>query len=597
MRRRERWAVTGAAALVGLASAGLLGGSGAMSALQFRWEDVLQPALDGSTDVVVVAIDRETLQSFGDGWPWSRERMAELVDAINAAQPSAIAIDVLFADAREGDDVLAASLAAAPVVLSSALGLQVAPGELPKLVEEVAPTPELADAASAVGHTNIIGAGSGVVRDVALVAVTDRGIPRASFALAAVAIADGVSPVVTERADGVQVGTRLVPTDDGLLRVAWSGDLTAATAMSAIDVLRGDVDAAALRDRIVVVGVAEPTLGDLHQVPVDRAGSTSGVFILANAVNTITSAGYLSDASSRSEQLVALVLVLAMAAAVGWLALSLSAGVAAAEVAFVFLFAAWRFHTAGEHWNVVAPITGIVAALATGAGLRYITEIRHRRRAWNLFAAYVPKSAVAELEDPAKLRRAIEGTRLQVTVLFCDLRGFTPLASVLEPSEVRSVLDEFYEATVRLIHDAGGTVMQFVGDEVFAVWGAPLPDDDQCERAAVTAVAMQRARVQLDATLAERGLPSIGFGIGVHTGPAVAAHVGTHDRRQYSLVGTTVNVGSRLCSQATVGQVVVSENVFDVLTPSTREEFAESEAITVKGIDHPLTVYRFRSPA
>jgi adenylate cyclase len=540
---------------------------------------------------VVVAIDRASIAAFGDGWPWPRERQAALIEAIAVGAPSAIAIDVVFADPREGDDRLAEALAAAPVVIASAFTLQVNGETAPLITEEVVPLDELADAATAVGHTNIIASEGGVVRRSALVAATDRGVLRPSLALAAVAVADGADPVITEQEGGIQVGDRFVPVVAGALELNFSPALERVDAIPAQTVLADGFDASVFAGKVVVVGVTEPTLGDLHPIPPDRSGNTPGVFIIANTINTILTAGYVSDAPAEGQLLLTVLVVLLVALAISRLRLSVAALVVVVAWAGVGVFASWRFTVSGEQWDVVGPIVGIVAAAALGAAWRYTTEVRHRRRAWNLFSSYVSPTVVSQLEDGPTLQKAVAGVRVPVTLLFCDCE-FTPMASTLDPSAVRSVLDHYYAITVAEIHRLGGTVVQFVGDEVFAVWGAPVADAEQTPRAIECALNMQRLNPTLNETLREAGLPPVSYGIGVHHGPVVSAHVGTVERRQYAVVGNTVNVGSRLCSQALAGEVVASGEVVQQLPDELKAQMGIEERVTVKGVAEPLPVHR-----
>jgi adenylate cyclase len=578
--------------LIGVGVGTLVTSSGALSAIQLRWEDSLQPGLDDRTDVVVVAIDRHSISVFGDGWPWPRERDAALIDAINAGGPAAIAVDMVFTDEREGDDVLEQSLAAAPVIISSALTLEVDGVGVPTISDQVLPTEQLTKAADAVGHTNVVASEGGVVRRIALVAATSRGVLRPSLSLAAVAIADGVDPVITEQSGGVQVGNRFVPLEAGMLELNFSPALDKRDAIPAADVLADGFDPSVFAGKIVVLGVTEPTLGDLHPVPPDRSGNTPGVFVIANAINTIRTSGYLLEPDSTSQLLLTLITVLLVALAISRLRLSVAAVVVVGALAGVGLFAGWKFSTTGEQWDVVGPTAGILAATAAGAAWRYTTEVRHRRRAWHLFASYVSPSVVSQLEDGPTLQRAVAGTRVPVTLLFCDLRGFTPMASTLDPSDVRAVLEHYYASTVAEIHRLGGTVVQFVGDEVFAAWGAPVADDLQAPRAVECALNLQKLNPKLNETLAAAGLPPVTYGIGVHCGPVVSAHVGTHERRQYAVVGNTVNVGSRLCSQALTGEVVASDDVAQLLPEELRAQLGEIERVSVKGVAEPLPVRR-----
>ena len=138
----------------------------------------------------------------------------------------------------------------------------------------------------------------------------------------------------------------------------------------------------------------------------------------------------------------------------------------------------------------------------------------------------------------------------------------------------------------------GSLALPVICDEVFAAWGAPVPDDDQTTRAIDCALNIQRLNPSLNATLAAAGLPPVAYGIGVHCGPVVSAHVGTSDRRQYAVVGNTVNVGSRLCSQALAGEVVASNDVVQQLPEHLRAELGAEERVTVKGVAEPLAIRR-----
>ena len=272
-------------------------------------EDALQPGVGASVtpEVVVVGFDRTTLAALGTGWPVPRDVHATLIDEIGRGAPRAIVYDVLFASEQEDDPALASALAAHPTVIASALTLRRTDG--PPLVEEaVRPTSRLADAATAIGHANVtLAADTGVVRSLPVYAVGERGLVVPSLALATIAIADGAPPTPVERPDGIQIGARLIPAVDGDLAINWSAELTIDSVTPAIHVLDGTVAADRFEDAIVLVGVTEPTLGDQHLVPVDRSGSTSGIVVIANAVNTILTSGYLSEPGPAAQVAVLLV--------------------------------------------------------------------------------------------------------------------------------------------------------------------------------------------------------------------------------------------------------------------------------------------------
>ena len=177
-----------------------------------------------------------------------------------------------------------------------------------------------------------------------------------------------------------------------------------------------------------------------------------------------------------------------------------------------------------------------------------------------------------------------------MTVLFCDLRGFTALSESLPPGTVRTMLDHYYDRVTELVLSMRGTLMKYVGDEVFAVWGAPIPSDDHPAQALACAIAIQELTPELNRELLAGDAPEVAFGIGLNTGEAVAAHFGGRRRRQYDVVGNTVNVGVRLCSTAGRGEIILSDQVLSrVPSPPPVEPLGPVE---LKGVSTELRLWR-----
>jgi adenylate cyclase len=233
----------------------------------------------------------------------------------------------------------------------------------------------------------------------------------------------------------------------------------------------------------------------------------------------------------------------------------------------------------------------VAAAVAVTVAL-LVRQLVQRRRLALLFSEYVPADVARDLVESGRAQTAQAGERLLVTVLFCDLRGFTPTAARLAPADVRQLLDTYYEHLSRVVFAYGGTVLQYTGDEIFAVFGAPIPHSDHADAALACAAAMRAALPDLNAELAELGLPGVAYGMGLHTGLVVAAHVGSSVRRQYSIIGDAVNVGSRLCSQAREHQIVFSRALADHL--STAADADPLGDIPLKGVATPMPLYRLR---
>jgi adenylate cyclase len=590
-------AVAVTAAITALAALAL--SADAFAGFQRRASDALFPSAKTDRDVVVVGIDNASLQEIGP-LPWRRSVHAELARRFADADVQAAVWDVVFGgqgvDPADNAD-FAAALAELPgAVLAEQISTR--PSERdPSLLEaqaEAAPLEQLVEGTGAtVAHAEVTpDPADGVVRS--LPAVVDQdGSLVPGLAVAALRAARGESGPLVVRPDGVQAGGRLVPTEGRhRLRLNWSNGLDAIddpAVISAIDVLDGRVDPDRLRDKIVLVGAVEPTLGDNQLVPVDKSGGVPGVVIHANALNTMLTSSYLTPVGDTETVVWIAALTLLVALAVLFLPAWLSVVLTVLLAAVYFIVSLVRFDS-GDVMNLVYPFAAMVLTYFAALAVKYATETRQRRRVSSLFAQYVPETVARELEESGHLETHIDGERLDTSLFFCDLRGFTSLSATLEPSEVRAMLNAFYEMTTDAILSHGGTVLKFVGDEVFAVFGAPLPVDDHPQVALDAAMDIQRRAPELDAELAHLGIPPMMFGIGMNSGFVVAAHVGGGKRRQYDIVGDTVNLASRLCGQAGKGEIVIPEAMRDRLSNAPATE--SMGAVALKGLDTPVALYK-----
>ena len=188
-------------------------------------------------------------------------------------------------------------------------------------------------------------------------------------------------------------------------------------------------------------------------------------------------------------------------------------------------------------------------------------------------------------------KRIGETENLRVTVLMSDIRGYTTIAEKADPARLAGQLNAHRGEMNRAIIDAGGTVMQFVGDAVMAVFGAPVAMADHAQKAVEAAAAMHRQQNTLNEKWATENLPAFGLGIGVSTGDVAAALLGSEERIEYTVVGDTVNLSNRLQQFAEPGETVLSEETVRCLgnLPDGAEQL---EPQLVKGRDTPVIVYR-----
>jgi len=193
-------------------------------------------------------------------------------------------------------------------------------------------------------------------------------------------------------------------------------------------------------------------------------------------------------------------------------------------------------------------------------------------------------------------RGKIEGEHKQVTVMFCDMEGFTPLSAKLSPEKVYSIMDEVYEILIHRVHDYGGTVNEMTGDGIMALFGAPIAVEDGPQRAIRSALAIHRGMVSLsDRLKGESGIPHMRMRIGINTGPVVVGSLGNDLRVEFTAVGDTVNMASRMEGLAEPGTTYVTEETFKLTEGLFRfEALGEKE---VKGKEAPVKVYRVIAPS
>jgi adenylate cyclase len=204
------------------------------------------------------------------------------------------------------------------------------------------------------------------------------------------------------------------------------------------------------------------------------------------------------------------------------------------------------------------------------------------------FTRYVAREVVDEiLKDPENL--VLTGERRDVTVLFCDIRGFTSTSEKLTPEEVVTLLNTFYTLMIDTTFKEDGTLDKFLGDGVMAVFGAPIYHQDHSLRAIRTALAMQAGMRDLSARRATEGKPPIAVGIGINAGDAVAGTVGTEARMEYTVIGDSVNLAARLESNSKAGQILISEQTY--LKVQTAVDARSLGRIKVKGKEDEIGVY------
>ena len=318
--------------------------------------------------------------------------------------------------------------------------------------------------------------------------------------------------------------------------IAYQGEPRTIPTVSLTDTLAGEVERERFADKVVFVGYADDRKLDVSETPV--SDFTPGVEIQATATGTALAGFPLESAGSALDGL--LVLLLGLAAPVGGIRLSAWRVLAAAGgLAVVYLAAAQLAFGAGTIVTVVYPLLALAVGTAGTFAVNYVLEKRERRRTREVFSRFVPGAVM----DRALAGEA-EGERVDATVLFADLRGFTRFAEGKPAERVSEVLNRYLGEMTNAIEREGGTVVSFMGDGIMAVFGAPTPQADHAERAFRAAQRMVGDALEgLNGWLGDH---RFSMGVGLSSGEVMSGIVGSEGRVEYAAVGDTTNVGARL---------------------------------------------------
>jgi adenylate cyclase len=539
--------------------------------------------------VVVIDIDRASIDALGS-WPWPRETMARLVEAVATRRPAAIAIDVLFAEpddrspaalARrlgfvtgraeigtlgeslpDGDKLLARAISNVPIALGFVLDPDraaamtgapiVSRGPLPfddlwQAAGAIGPPPPLAAAAGGLGTLALPGSTDGGIRQVP-VFVAVGGVLMPGLATEALRLASGVSSYLVESEPPTLVvgNRRIALSRDGLLRLApAAAGHHAARTLSAVDVLEGRAEAGRLTGALVLLGGSAPELGGLRKTPADPL--TPSLQIQADAVEQMAVNRVPRVlAAAPIVQPVAILVIGALAVLLGAV-LPPAAGFATLIAVVTLLWIA-ALALSGFADRLVDPLSPSIAAamvFAVTAGTAYSLTRRQEAIVRHRLEQHLAPAVVRRLiEQPGLVK--LNGERREVTSLFTDIEGFTATMHRAGPEELVTTLDQYFEGIAGIVITHGGMIDKIVGDGVHALFNAPLDLENHPQRAVECAIAIQAwsegFRHRGPAAAIELGRTRIG----IETGHAVVGDVGIRSKLDYTAHGDAVNMASRL---------------------------------------------------
>jgi class 3 adenylate cyclase len=265
---------------------------------------------------------------------------------------------------------------------------------------------------------------------------------------------------------------------------------------------------------------------------------------------------------------------------------------AAMSIGFIYAlyFVVHRQHTG----DMVTVGTQVLVFVAVGGMLGWMVDRQERRRRERdfikaTFGQYLPEELHGEVLGG---RIPLDGEFKDVTVLFADLRDFTPLVEKTAPKTVVRIINRYFEEMSEAVRNQGGLVLQFIGDEIEAVFGAPISTNGHADMAVRAALEMRQRLVRLNHELKENGLKPLRHGIGIHTGRVLAGNIGSPEFLSYALVGKTVNLAARIqeLNKHFESDILMSADTRSALiTPLAA---IQEQPLYVKGVEQMVTVYR-----
>ena len=606
----------------------------------------LRPARNSAIPIVVIEIDKKSLFGLGQ-WPWPRDVHARLTADISTFGAQCVIFDIFFALESDASSVMQDFFFAQALMLTDnaylPVNFDIAPcttSELTSPVDQFAyplqnsPTwltmfrgielpvvPTLYESAKGVGHISVIEDKDGKIRRVPLwlernntffpqiglrVFIDQFGITNVTFPQKNMMdLTDNEGSVyrvpIDERA---QYSINWMGTFDQSLKScsyidvlkafeAYSQNQPAEILMHTPDGPKTCNAFDVFKDSFCIVGFTTAGMLDQKPVPVDNRYPLLGIH--ANILDNLASGNHFKYFKTWQQLL--FIALITLAATVLFLlvtpaqAILLGSVLSLAIAAFIgWMFIEYSMWMQSTYLYAVL----IISFIATGL-YQMRTEKKKKKEVESIFKRYVTSDVVeAILKNPDAMQ--LGGTRKEVTVLFCDIRGFTQLSEKLPPEEVIHLLNLYFSRFIKIIFKYHGTIDKFIGDCVMAFWGDPTPQPDHAYNAVMTAVEIQQDLMRFNAErLADHQL-NLEVGIGINTGEVVVGNVGllekSFQRTEYTVIGDTVNIAARLVDLAPKQTIFIGQQTFEKL--DGRIDAETHPPVKIRGRLRPMPIYKIQ---
>jgi len=551
--------------------------------------------------IVLVAIDDASIAGIGYGWPFDRKLYGDVVKNIHAGRAAIIGIDVYFTNpsrksVEDDYSFVKAMQEAGNVVLASYISIQDKEREVATIMD---PIKIYIDAAAGTGFSFGRMEVDSYVRRIKLFHFDGQAF-YPSFALTLVAkyLAEteiNFSPTARtlrltykdKSRESNELRNINIPLSAGdSLRVTFFPQ-PFTSSISFKDVLSNNFHEDLFKDAIVLIGPTAPVLHDVYPAP---PGHMSGVMIQGNAILTILNKEFNYRLRREASNVFLFIICLFCSyifflapARISMLVLIISP-ITISLMSFIFASVTDIFFYPMES------IFSIGILCISGTGYQFAAERKQRVAIKNAFQYYLHPDVVNQIiKDPRLLK--LGGEKKVLTVFFSDIANFTSISENRSPESVVSLLNEYLSEMTDIIFDFGGTVDKFEGDAIMAFYGAPLPQEDHALLACQAALEMQRCLKELRHDWRTKGEPEFYVRMGLNTGPVLVGNMGSHSRMDYTVIGDTVNLASRLegVNKVFGTEIIISEHTNE----DVKGELVTRELGTIRvvGKTKPVRIY------
>ncbi len=571
---------------------------------------------DADSSIILVLLDGGSMDVLP--WPVPRQLYSETLSMLQDWGTRAVAFDILFdvpsvysavedsifgAIASTGNTAFVMALLQRDGSLipdNAIIDIPIDSAKLDSAWYCTPPTQMIARGAEILGSTSDRQDPDGVFRSVRLLTATPEGIsPSLPVALAWLALE---RPDISVKNDIFMMGNITLRTSGSCrLQLAYHGPAGTYTSIPLADLTAAlnaratgqpcPVDTTIFEEAIVLIGYAAPALYDLKPTP--YSPQCPGVEVLATAVDNILNENYIRKYPSWVSLMMALVISLLAAFFLSALNRIPLGALLAALPTLLFLVLSLLLFRSGIWIETVWPaVSGILTILAGGIFL-FSSENRRKQEIRNAFSQYLSPDVVAQVtEHPETL--VLGGDKRNMTVFFSDIWGFTGISEKLSPEDLVSLINRYLTTMTDIILETGGTVDKFEGDAIIAFWGAPLRLEDHALRACSAALRCHEAHTDMNRQLVLEGYSELFTRIGLSTGDMVVGNMGSSKRFDYTVMGSTVNLGARLegANKVYSTSIMVENNTFR--NAKSEFVFRELDTIRVIGQQQPVIIYELK---